>query len=154
MSAALAPVAAGARRTESRRALAVVDPALAFRTVLRVDDFNPAFFLLAPVFAIGFLTAGLTPAVAALLVGGTFMVITMLAMQEARARVEGDATAVLGQMTAGFAFGQLMGPVISSVVGRFTPDFSTALNFALDLSALGLMVSAFYLWRVGRHPAY
>ena len=92
--------------------------------------------------------------VAALLVGGTFMVITMLAMQEARTRVEGDATAVLGRMTAGFAFGQLMGPVISSVVGRFTPDFSTALNFALDLSALSLLLSAFYLWRVGRHPAY
>ncbi|MGK5078949.1 YbfB/YjiJ family MFS transporter [Janthinobacterium sp. HLX7-2] len=91
-------------------------------------------------------------AIAALLVGGTFMVITMLAMQEARARAEGDATVVLGQMTAGFAFGQLMGPVASAAIGRFTTDYSTALNYALELSAAGLLLSAFYLWReVRRH---
>jgi MFS family permease len=91
-------------------------------------------------------------AIAALLVGGTFMVITMLAMQEARARAEGNATVVLGQMTAGFAFGQLMGPVASAAIGRFTADYSTALNHALELSAAGLLLSAFYLWReVHRH---
>jgi MFS family permease len=92
--------------------------------------------------------------VAALLVGGTFMVITMIAMQEARARAEGNATVVLGRMTAGFAFGQLMGPIVSAVIGRFTADFSTALNYALALSAAGLLSSAFYLWReVRRHNA-
>ena len=85
--------------------------------------------------------------IAALLVGGTFMVITMVAMQEARARAEGNATAVLGRMTAGFAFGQLMGPVASAAIGRFTADFSAALNYALALSAAGLLLSAFYLWR-------
>ena len=91
---------------------------------------------------------------AALLVGGTFMVITMLAMQEARARAEGHATAVLGRMTAGFALGQLLGPVVSAIIARFTPDFSTALTLALELSALGLLCSAFYLWRQsGRPPA-
>lgn len=88
--------------------------------------------------------------VAALLVGGTFMVITMLAMQEARARAEGHATAVLGRMTAGFALGQLLGPLASAAVGRFTADFSTALNHALALSAAGLLCSAVYLWREAR----
>lgn len=93
--------------------------------------------------------------IAALLVGGTFMVITMIAMQEARARAEGNATAVLGRMTAGFAFGQLMGPVVSSVIGRFTADFATALNYALALSAAGLLSSAFYLWReLRRHDSH
>lgn len=92
--------------------------------------------------------------IAALLVGGTFMVITMLAMQEARARAEGHATAVLGRMTAGFALGQLLGPLASAAIGRFTADFSTALNHALALSAAGLLASAFYLWRAARRPAH
>jgi len=88
--------------------------------------------------------------IAALLVGGTFMVITMVAMQEARARAEENATIVLGRMTAGFAFGQLMGPVVSAAIGRFTSDFSIALNYVLELSATGLLLSAFYLWREAR----
>ena len=90
--------------------------------------------------------------IAALLVGGTFMVITMLAMQEARARAEGNATLVLGRMTAGFALGQLLGPLASAAMGRFTDDFTTALNHALVLAAAGLLLSAFYLWREARQP--
>jgi MFS family permease len=91
-------------------------------------------------------------AIAALLVGGTFMVITMIAMQEARARAEGKATVVLARMTAGFALGQLAGPVASAALGRVTTDHSTALSYALWLSASGLILSAFYLWReVYRH---
>ncbi len=102
--------------------------------------------------AVGVLLPSIRPSltsvsIAALLVGGTFMVITMVAMQEARARAEENATRVLGRMTAGFAFGQLMGPVASAAIGRFTADFSTALNDALALSAGGLLLSAFYLWR-------
>ena len=93
-------------------------------------------------------------AIAALLVGGTFMVITMLAMQEARALAEGDATVVLGQMTAGFAFGQLMGPVASAAIGLYTADYATALNYALGLSATGLLLSAFYLWREVRRRQF
>lgn len=83
--------------------------------------------------------------IAALLVGGTFMVITMIAMQEARARAEGNATIILARMTAGFAFGQLMGPVVSAALGRLTPDYSTALNYALALAGAGLILSALYL---------
>ena len=67
MRAARAPAAAGARRTESRRALVVADPARALRTVLRVDDFSADFFFCAPVFAIGFLAAGLALAPATVL---------------------------------------------------------------------------------------
>ncbi len=83
---------------------------------------------------------------AALLVGSTFMVITMLGMQEARARLQNNATLILGRMTAGFALGQLMGPVVSIVIGRFTADHAIALNYALALSAAGLFASACYLW--------
>jgi MFS family permease len=91
-------------------------------------------------------------AIAALLVGGTFMVITMIAMQEARARAEGKATVVLARMTAGFALGQLAGPVVSAALGYIATDHSKALSYALWLSASGLILSAFYLWReVHRH---
>lgn len=92
--------------------------------------------------------------IAASLVGGTFMVITMIGMQEARARAQGNTTVILGRMTAGFAFGQLMGPVASTAMGRFTADYSTALNHALALSAAGLLLSAFYLWREARRHTF
>jgi predicted MFS family arabinose efflux permease len=83
--------------------------------------------------------------VAALLVGGTFMVITMVGMQEARARAEDDATVILAQMTAGFAFGQLAGPVVSAALGRITADASFALSYAMRLAAASLIASAMYL---------
>jgi MFS family permease len=85
-------------------------------------------------------------AIAALLVGGTFMVVTMMGMQEARARAEENATVVLAKMTAGFAFGQLMGPVVSAAFGRLTADDSKALSYAMLLAAGGLIISAIYLW--------
>lgn len=85
---------------------------------------------------------------AALLVGGTFMVITMVAMQEARMRAQQAATPVLAQMTAGFAVGQLAGPVVSALLGRYTLTFADALDQAELLSALGLLSSALYLLRL------
>jgi MFS family permease len=91
--------------------------------------------------------------IAALLVGGTFMVITMVGMQEARARDEENATAILAQMTAGFALGQLSGPVVSAALGRITADSSVALNYAMELAAAGLLVSAIYLWYENRKLA-
>jgi MFS family permease len=88
---------------------------------------------------------------AALLVGGTFMVITMVGMQEARARAEGQATRVLGRMTAGFALGQLAGPLVSAGIARLTATETGALRLALMLSALGLLGSSIYLWRLRSH---
>jgi MFS family permease len=92
--------------------------------------------------------------IAALLVGGTFMVITMVAMQEARARAEHDATRILASMTAGFALGQLLGPLVSALLGRFTPDYATALDWALALASAGLVASAIHLLydALERHP--
>jgi MFS family permease len=87
--------------------------------------------------------------ISALLVGGTFMVITMIAMQEARSRAERNATAILARMTAGFAFGQMMGPVASAALGRLSADYASALSYALAMAATGLIASALYL----RHEA-
>jgi hypothetical protein len=93
--------------------------------------------------------------VAALLVGGTFMVITMVAMQEARvragSRAGAGATEVLGRMTAGFALGQLVGPLVNTGIGRLAATPDAALRIALALSAAGLAASAVWLWTMYRN---
>ena len=88
--------------------------------------------------------------IAALLVGGTFMVVTMVGMQEARARAEAGATIVLARMTAGFALGQLLGPVTFGVLGHFSAKASGALNHGLELASTALFLSAIYLWNEDR----
>jgi MFS family permease len=88
---------------------------------------------------------------AALLVGGTFMVITMVGMQEGRARAGGQATRVLGRMTAGFALGQLAGPLVSAGIAHLSTTEAGALRLALALSALGLLASAAYLHFFQQH---
>lgn len=50
--------------------------------------------------------------VAALCVGGTFMVITMYAVQEARNVAGEQARPLIGAMTAAFALGQIIGPLL------------------------------------------
>ncbi len=91
--------------------------------------------------------APVTIAIAALLVGSTFMVVTMIGMQEARARAPGNPTALLGLMTAAFAIGQLAGPVVSGTLDLLPIGHSTALGYALQLAAFALALSAAYLWR-------
>jgi MFS family permease len=91
--------------------------------------------------------APVTIAIAALLVGSTFMVVTMIGMQEARARAPDNPTALLGLMTAAFAIGQLAGPVLSGTLDLLPIGHSTALGYALQLAAFALALSAAYLWR-------
>jgi predicted MFS family arabinose efflux permease len=88
-----------------------------------------------------------TIAIAALLVGSTFMVGTMIGMQEARARAPRNPTALLGLMTAAFAIGQLAGPVVSGTLDLLPIGHSAALGYALQLAAFALALSAAYLWR-------
>jgi len=88
--------------------------------------------------------------IAAILVGGTFMVVTMTAMQEARARAEVSAIIILARMTAGFALGQLSGPVVTGVLGHFSANASGALNRGLELASAALFLSAIYLWKEDR----
>jgi Co/Zn/Cd efflux system component len=54
-------------------------------------------------------------------------------------------------MTAGFALGQLAGPLVSAGIARLTATDTGALRLALALSALGLVASALYLWRLRSH---
>jgi MFS family permease len=91
--------------------------------------------------------AAVTVAIAALLVGSTFMVVTMIGMQETRARAPRNPTPLLGLMTAAFAIGQLAGPVVSGALDLLPTGHSIALGLALQLAAFALALSAAYLWR-------
>ena len=52
---------------------------------------------------------------AAIAIGGTFMVLTMAGMQEARRVAGNGAPRLIAAMTAAFAIGQLLGPIVVSV---------------------------------------
>ncbi len=63
---------------------------------------------------------------AALLVGGTFMVTTMVAIRESREVGGPNATGLIAAMTAAFAIGQIVGPLSASYLER-GGSFSAAL---------------------------
>jgi MFS family permease len=75
---------------------------------------------------------------AALLVGGTFMVITMAGMQDARRAGAGRARSLMAAMTSAFALGQIVGPLILGLLPR-------GFSFALILAAAMLALSALLL---------
>jgi hypothetical protein len=77
--------------------------------------------------------------VATLAVGGTFMVITMLGLQEARRASGAAARPLMAAMTSAFAAGQIAGPLVVSSMGGYAA--------ALGLAALLLAITALTLWR-------
>jgi len=96
--------------------------------------------------AVPLVVPGLAGIVAAALgVGGTFMVITMAGMEEAR-RVAGNrAHTLMAGMTSAFAFGQVAGPLGASYVLHGEGRFAAALLAAsglLVLSALALAIQS------------
>jgi predicted MFS family arabinose efflux permease len=101
--------------------------------------------------AIGVVLPAVWPAlasilVAALLVGGTFMVVTMLGLREARAVAGDQATGFIAAITAAFAVAQIIGPLVVSAVAHLRDGFAAALVAA----ALVLLVAAVSLWRSAR----
>jgi predicted MFS family arabinose efflux permease len=86
--------------------------------------------------------SGIVPIMlAALFVGGTFMIITMVGMQEARSVGGVRATGLMAAMTSAFALGQIVGPVCVSLVVGAGGDVSAALVIA----SIALVVSAYAL---------
>ena len=78
---------------------------------------------------------------AAFLVGGTFMVVTMSGMEEARRVAGRHARALMAAMTSAFALGQILGPVIVGLLIPSTGGFAPALILAASV----LVLSAFLL---------
>ena len=78
---------------------------------------------------------------AALLVGGTFMVVTMVGKQEARSVGRVHATGLMAAATSAFALGQIVGPIsVSLVVGA-----GGGISAALAIACIALVVSAYAL---------
>ncbi|UYO95245.1 YbfB/YjiJ family MFS transporter [Pollutimonas sp. M17] len=74
---------------------------------------------------------------AAIFVGGTFMIVTMLGMQEGQAAGGRHARKLIAALTASFAAGQLAGPIFFSMTHVW---FDAGLDFALILAAVGLLL--------------
>ncbi|MDB5808555.1 MAG: hypothetical protein JWN94_677 [Betaproteobacteria bacterium] len=72
-----------------------------------------------------------------LMVGGTFMIITMSAMQEAKAIAGSQAVRLVSALTAAFAIGQLIGPLSVRAVLALGGGFSAALVLAAAVLIAG-----------------
>lgn len=81
---------------------------------------------------------------AALCVGGTFMVATSAGLQEARRLSPHDPATLMAKLTVAFAIGQILGPVCVSLA----PPGAASLDFLLAISALLLIASGLYLFYV------
>jgi predicted MFS family arabinose efflux permease len=86
--------------------------------------------------------------VAALLVGSTFMVTSMVAVQEARQVAGRDPTPLISAMTTCFAVGQVIGPLLASKLPHLGDEFAGSLLLASFL----LLLSACILIRGGPAP--
>ena len=89
-------------------------------------------------------------ALSALMVGGTFMIVTLAGVQEIRERTTGDATPLVARMTAAFALGQIAGPIASSLLLHMPRFAESGLDIALQTAAASLFAAAVWLWRARR----
>jgi len=82
-------------------------------------------------------------AISALLIGGTFMVMTMFGLREAQRVATHQSGTLMGMMTAAFAVGQILGPAYATLLVRLSGGFS----WSLATAAVLLAVSALLLWK-------
>jgi MFS family permease len=121
----------GAAALASTLAAAARPAALGNRSLWVASHFIMALGVVLPVAVSGL--AGIL--LSALLVGSTFVVITMAGMQEARQVAGAHAQRLMAAMTAAFALAQVAGPLFASVLLGADGSFSTALLFAGALLA-------------------
>lgn len=86
-------------------------------------------------------------ALAALLVGGTFMVITMAALQLIRECAAANPTPFLAKMTIAFATGQILGPLMVRLIGDSRLAGFDAINLTTAAATVTLALSSVWLWR-------
>ena len=103
-----------------------------------------------------FSRSGVAIAIAALLVGGTFMVATMVGLQQARRLVPSNPAPLLGRMTAAFAIGQIAGPLAAVLLARVPLRVPFAgwsgIEETLALAAILLCATALWLRRPSIEP--
>jgi MFS family permease len=115
-------------------------PPLSWRRLWTYGQWVLALGVVAPVFAINLTTL----LFAALCVGGTFMVITMAGIQEARRLGGAQSARAVALYTAAFALGQIAGPLTVSLFdgGLLLPGLLAALALAASSLTLGLTARA------------
>jgi len=121
-------------------ALAVLPP-MTNRRAWSTGHLVMALGIMLPVVRPGIVTVML----AALAVGGTFMIITMVGLQEARETGGPHGTRLMAAITAAFGLGQILGPVLVSAFA----GYRHGLPAALSVAASALAVSAYLLSRSG-----
>lgn len=95
-------------------------------------------------------SSGTSILLSAILVGGTFMVITLAGVQEVRERVAWSPAKWVGYLTAAFALGQIAGPMASYFLLLQPGLADEALGLGLQSAALLLFTSGIWLWRYAR----
>lgn len=123
----------GATAAASTIVVARWQASLGARRVWMISAFVLAAGVAAPVFLPGL--AGII--VAAVLVGGTFVVITMAGLQVAREIAGAAAPSLMAAMTAGFGLGQVAGPLLVAQLGNRGIPLALA-TAALLVAASGL----------------
>jgi hypothetical protein len=119
----------GAAAAASTLAAAAWGGALGGRRLWRLGHLVTAAGLMLPL-----LWPGMTAVVlAALCVGGSFMVITMAGMQEARSAAGAQARPLMAAMTAAFAVGQIAGPLLVSLLAGYQGGMTAVLVLAAVL---------------------
>lgn len=93
-------------------------------------------------------------AIAAVLVGGTFMVTTMAGLQLARERTPENPTLLLARMTTAFALGQIAGPLLVRLADGRDWLGLDALALANALATLLLGMTSVWLWRRSRENSF
>jgi len=127
--------------------LAAAPSVLIWVTIGRRIGLERAYAVSCAVEAVGVLcslwdaTAGIL--LAAILLGGTFVGITALGLQAARAETTGDPRRALGLMTTAFSLGQIIGPSFAGYLRDATGSFVLPTVFA----ALALVAATGLTWR-------
>ncbi len=119
----------GAAAASSTFAAAALARAMPNRRLWMVSQLTMAVGVAVPVLWPGI--AGIM--LAALFVGGTFVVCTMVGLQEARLVAGPHATGLMAAMTAAFALGQILGPLTATYAIKAGAEMSTALLVACAL---------------------
>jgi MFS family permease len=127
----------GAAAAASTLAVAVLSRHFTDRRLWAMSQLVMALGVAAPLVVHGL--AGIL--IAALCVGGSFMVVTMTGMQEALRVAGAQAARLMAAMTAAFATGQILGPVFASLL----IEARGGLSGALLAGCLLLATSAFTL---------
>lgn len=120
---------------------------IAARWFAHVDD-RRLWAICYGLMALGCVLPAMLPGLAAilasaLLVGGTYMVVTMLGLREGRRVAGAEATPFIALMTATFALGQIAGPLLVSAVAHAPHGFAATLLAA----AIVTLAAACSLWR-------